>query len=98
MSERRAPPPNLVFTTSIVANNAEAGGSYLAPMPCRILQIIAKDGSRVKRGSGLLVMESMKTEVKLTARSDGIVKMKCKEGDSVPEGGVLCDVIVDKEE
>lgn len=35
----------------------------------------------------------MKTEVKLTARSDGVVYMKCKEGDSVSEGGVLCEVI-----
>lgn len=54
---------------------------------------MAKDGARVKRGDGLLVMESMKTEVKLTARGDGIVRMKCKEGDSVAEGGVLCEVV-----
>jgi biotin carboxyl carrier protein len=62
-------------------------------MPCRILQVMAKDGARVKRGDGLLVMESMKTEVKLAARSDGVVKMKCKEGDSVGEGGILCEVL-----
>jgi biotin carboxyl carrier protein len=72
--------------------SVEAGVSYLAPMPCRILQIIARDGAKVKRGDGLLVMESMKTEVKLTARSDGVVKMRCKEGDSVAEGGILCEV------
>jgi len=41
-------------------------------------------------------MESMKTEVKLTARNDGVVKMKCKEGDSVPEGGMLCEVVTDE--
>ena len=74
----------------------EAGGSYLAPMPCRILQVMAKDGEKVKRGDGLLVMESMKTEVKLTARSDGVVNMRCKEGDSVSEGGVLCEVVADE--
>jgi len=62
-------------------------------MPCRILQVIAQDGTSVKRGDGLLVMESMKTEVKLTARSDGIVKMRCRVGDSVAEGGVLCEVM-----
>jgi len=69
----------------------------LAPMPCRILQVIAKDGGMVKKGEGLLVMESMKTEVKLTARSDGVVKMKCKEGDSVSEGGVLCESVSETE-
>ncbi len=42
------------------------------------------------------MMESMKTEVKLTARSDGVVKMRCKEGDSVAEGGVLCEVVVEE--
>ena len=66
-------------------------------MPCRILQIIASDGQRVKVGDGLVVMESMKTEVKLTARSNGVVRMKCKEGDSVAEGGVLCEVVADTE-
>jgi acetyl/propionyl-CoA carboxylase alpha subunit len=66
-------------------------------MPCRILQVIAKDGEKVKRGDGLLVMESMKTEVKLTARSDGVVRMKCKVGDSIGEGVVLCEVIASAE-
>lgn len=68
----------------------------MAPMPCRILQVMKKDGEKVVKGEGLLVMESMKTEVKLTARSDGVVKMRCKEGDSVAEGGVLCEVIVEE--
>jgi biotin carboxyl carrier protein len=39
----------------------------------------------------------MKTEVKLTARSDGVVRMKCKVGDSVGEGVVLCEVIANAE-
>ena len=51
----------------------------------------------MKKGEGLLVMESMKTEVKLTARGDGIVRMKCKEGDSVAEGGLLCQVVAEGE-
>ena len=46
---------------------------------CKILQFVAKDGD--------VVMESMKMEVKLTARSDGVVYMKCKEGDGVPRAG-----------
>jgi biotin carboxyl carrier protein len=58
-----------------------------------VLQVIATDGGHVQRGDGLLVMESMKTEVKLVARSDGVIKMRCKEGDSVGEGGVLCEVV-----
>jgi biotin carboxyl carrier protein len=76
----------------------ETGGKYLAPMPCRVLQLLVKDGTHVKRGDGLLVMESMKTEVKLVARNDGVVKLRCKEGDSVSEGGVLCELDVQGKE
>ena len=56
--------------------------TYTTPMPCRILQLIAKDGATVKAGDGILVMESMKTEIKLLARSAGKLKLLVKEGDT----------------
>jgi acetyl/propionyl-CoA carboxylase alpha subunit len=43
------------------AAELDSGGTYLAPMPCRILQVLVLEGGKVKRGDGLLVMESMKT-------------------------------------
>ncbi len=56
--------------------------TYSTPMPCRILQLIGKDGQKVKTGDGILVMESMKTEIKLLARSNGTLKLLVKEGDT----------------
>ena len=61
-------------------------------MPGKVLQILAKDGSEVKSGDGLLVMESMKTEVRMTAASSGIVRMLVTEGESTTDGTVLCEI------
>lgn len=62
-------------------------------MPCRILEILALDGSSVKLGDPLLTMESMKTEIRLTAKADGIVKLHVAEGDICAEGKVLCEIV-----
>ena len=51
-------------------------------MPCRILQLLAKQGQTVKAGDGILVMESMKTEIRLLARSSGVLQLLVKEGDT----------------
>lgn len=67
-------------------------------MPCHILQILAKDGSEVKRGDGLLVMESMKTEIRINADGPGLVRMHVKMGAKISEGVVLCEVIAPEEE
>ena len=65
---------------------------YISPMPGKILQVLAKNGSEVKLGDGLLVMESMKTELRMTAASPGIVRMLVAEGDSTKDGTVLCEI------
>ena len=61
-------------------------------MPCKILQVLVDNGAQVKSGDGLLVMESMKTEVRLNAFAKGAVKMLVKEGDMVKEGSLLCEI------
>lgn len=43
------------------------------------------------------VMESMKTEVKLLARTAGKLSLQVKEGDTVGEGRTLCVVEPDTE-
>lgn len=61
-------------------------------MPCHILQILAPDGSTVKAGDGLLVMESMKTEIRINAEAAGVVKMNVEQGSKISEGVVMCEV------
>ncbi|ORY82134.1 carbamoyl-phosphate synthase L chain, ATP binding domain-domain-containing protein [Protomyces lactucae-debilis] len=68
------------------------GSGYAAPMPCKIVRIECKNGQAVKAGQGLLVIESMKTEVRILAREDGIATILVKEGDLIEEGIQLADV------
>ncbi|BFZ62182.1 hypothetical protein YB2330_003264 [Saitoella coloradoensis] len=67
--------------------------SYTTSMPCKIVQVMKKDGEIVKAGEPILVMESMKTEIRLNAKEDGVLKLFVKEGDVKAEGAVLCEVL-----
>jgi 3-methylcrotonyl-CoA carboxylase alpha subunit len=73
-----------------VAQASEA--SLAAPMPGRIIALVAAVGAPVTRGAALLVMEAMKMEHTLTAPADGSVRAFCaRVGDQVQEGTVLVD-------
>lgn len=61
-------------------------------MPCRILKILAPTGTVVKKNMPLLSIESMKTEVKILSRHDGIVTMKVQENQLVDAKVLLCTV------
>ncbi|HEX9395258.1 MAG TPA: acetyl/propionyl/methylcrotonyl-CoA carboxylase subunit alpha [Burkholderiales bacterium] len=65
-------------------------GSLAAPMPGRIVQVMAKAGARVAKGDALLVLEAMKMEHTITAPADGVVKeIHYAAGDQVLEGAEL---------
>jgi 3-methylcrotonyl-CoA carboxylase alpha subunit len=69
---------------------AEARGSLVAPMPGRVLAVLAEGGAHVKRGQPLVVMEAMKMEHTVTAPRDGTVaRILCAVGDQLKEGTEL---------
>lgn len=61
-------------------------------MPCRILKVLAPTGTEVKKNTPLLSIESMKTEVKILSRHDGIVTMRVEENQLVDARVLLCSV------
>ena len=62
-------------------------GSLAAPMPGKVIAVMAKAGTRVTKGTPLLVLEAMKMEHTIAAPSDGLVKdVRCAAGDQVLEG------------
>jgi 3-methylcrotonyl-CoA carboxylase alpha subunit len=70
--------------------DAIEGGRVAAPLPGKIVQVLVKDGARVKKGAPLLILEAMKMEHTLAAPSDGVVeKVNCREGEQVEEGSEL---------
>jgi 2-oxoglutarate dehydrogenase E2 component (dihydrolipoamide succinyltransferase) len=52
-----------------------------------------KDGDFIKAEDVLCEMESDKATFELNAEKEGILKIVAKEGDVVPIGGVLCEIL-----
>ena len=67
-------------------------GGLVAPMPGRIVALLAGIGTKLARGTPLLVLEAMKMEHTLQAPADGIVRgFLVREGELVAEGVALVD-------
>jgi 3-methylcrotonyl-CoA carboxylase alpha subunit len=73
------------------AGQSEAdGGRLTAPMPGKIVAVLAQAGARLEKGAPILVMEAMKMEHTITAPSKGIVEQHLYAvGDQVAEGAQL---------
>ena len=72
------------------ADGAGAGGSLTAPMPGKVIALMAQAGDRVTAGQPLAVMEAMKMEHTLSAPRDGVVaELLFAVGDQVAEGAAL---------
>lgn len=68
-------------------------GDLMAPMPGKILKLLAKPGQVVKKGEVLLVLEAMKMEHQILSPLDGeVIKVDFQEGDRVKEGEELLEV------
>jgi acetyl-CoA/propionyl-CoA carboxylase biotin carboxyl carrier protein len=83
------------ITGSDRARNVEgdAGGDLRAPMPGSVVAVHAAEGAFVARGDVVLVMESMKMELQITAPRDGtIVAVRVGAGDQVALGTVLASL------
>jgi 3-methylcrotonyl-CoA carboxylase alpha subunit len=65
-------------------------GSLAAPMPGKVIQVLAKAGQSVSKGEALLILEAMKMEHTITAPADGVVKaVHFAAGEQVLEGAEL---------
>ena len=61
-----------------------------APMPGLVLDVIVEEGTEVKKGDNLLILEAMKMENIIKSPADGAVKkVFVKKGDKVEKNQVL---------
>ena len=68
------------------------GGGLAAPMPGKVIALIARPGSEVEQGAPLLILEAMKMEHTIAAPAKGLLKaFRFGVGDSVAEGAELVD-------
>ena len=71
----------------------EGKQTLTAPMPGKVVKVLAKVGDEVKQGQGLLVIEAMKMENEVKSPKDGkLVELRAVEGQAVEGGAVLAAV------
>ena len=69
---------------TVRAQGAAADGALRAPMPGQVLAISAAEGDQLRAGDPVLVLESMKMELSLTAPTDGVLsQLTVAVGDRV---------------
>jgi biotin carboxyl carrier protein len=69
---------------------AVSGGTQLkSPMPGTILGLKVTDGTTVKKGQSILVLEAMKMENDIAANADGVITFSVAKGASVSTGDLL---------
>ena len=70
-----------------------AGGTKVtSPLPGTLLRIIAKNGTAVKKGDLLCVVEAMKMENEIFSPADGVVNTVASEGASLNSGDVIMTI------
>jgi biotin carboxyl carrier protein len=70
--------------------NAAKVSEIKAPMPGLVLKLFVEEGSEVKKGENLFILEAMKMENIIKSPADVTVKtVKIKPGDKVEKGQVL---------
>ena len=66
------------------AGAGTAENNLTSQIPGRIVSVMAKPGSTVKKGDPVVVLESMKMQVAVKAHKDGVIKeVRTKEGASI---------------
>ncbi len=73
---------------------AGAEGGLTAPMPGKVIALLAEPGAKVEKGAPLVVLEAMKMEHTLVAPAAGTVKAFCYAvGEQVADGAELAEFI-----
>jgi 3-methylcrotonyl-CoA carboxylase alpha subunit len=68
------------------------GGGLTAPMPGKVVALLAQPGQQVEAGTPLLILEAMKMEHTITAPAAGKVKSYCyAAGEQVVDGAALVE-------
>ena len=73
--------------------NEQGVKKVTAPMPGKVVRIVAKVGDQVEAGQSLVVIEAMKMQNELKAPKNGVVKkINVAEGAAVEAGQSLAEV------
>jgi 3-methylcrotonyl-CoA carboxylase alpha subunit len=81
--------PYLAYVSASAQTNAE----LRAPMTGSVLKVNVAPGDAVKAGDVMIVMESMKMELRIASEIDGVVaSVRCKVGETVDRNSIVAIV------
>ncbi|QEC46389.1 biotin/lipoyl-binding protein [Baekduia soli] len=84
-----------VVEPTVAGADATPAGALEAPMPGTVLSVHVAEGDQVAEGDVLIVLESMKMELSLTAPADAVVAaMRVIGGQSVRQGELVAELVV----
>jgi biotin carboxyl carrier protein len=89
------PAPGSVDTTipNKVKSNSDAqvtGVALRSPMPGNVIKVNVSEGSRIKHGEPVIILEAMKMNNEIPSPVDGIVKeIRVKEGDTIDSEHII---------
>lgn len=82
--------PKRLRGSSAAGANAEGTSEIKTAMPGKLVRILVEEGTEIKQGEGVLVVEAMKMQNEMKAPKDGIVKeIRFVEGATVNAGDIL---------
>lgn len=85
--------PRSLRSRSRAASGTEGIKKIIAPMPGKVVRILASAGTEVEAGQGVLVIEAMKMQNELKSPKKGVVKrIYSAEGAAVEAGQMLAEV------
>ena len=77
----------------------DAPGDVLAPMPGAVLEVLVAEGDRVESNQTVVIMESMKMELVITASRNGVVRrVAVAPGQQVERGMRLLELAPDNQQ
>ena len=83
-------PPKMPKSIGIDLSKDDSPGTIVAEMQGTIVDIMTKEGKKVKKGESLFVIEAMKMENIVSSPIDGIVKeLSITKGSPVSKGDII---------
>ncbi|MFN4337064.1 MAG: acetyl-CoA carboxylase biotin carboxyl carrier protein subunit [Candidatus Nitrosocaldus sp.] len=83
--------PNAKLASKDTGGGAGDRSKYLtSSVPGKVISILAKKDMPIKKGDTVMIVESMKMQVKIKAHKDGVVKeLKVKEGANISRNDII---------
>jgi biotin carboxyl carrier protein len=73
-----------------IASFGSGENNLTSQIPGRVVSILTKVGSSIKKGDAIVILESMKMQVAVKAHKDGLIKeIRAKEGSTVARHDVV---------